>query len=104
MITIQKLIAGICIIALPFFIACGKDDPATCDYATEVQDELNAVNAAATTYGNNPTTENCNAFKAAYQNYLNELQDHDNCVLPAQQAQYQDAIDQAQASLDALQC
>ena len=103
--TIHKLVVGICIIAaIPFLNSCKKDDPVSCNYATEVQDELNAVNAAATAYGNDPSTANCNAFKSAYQNYLNALEDHSNCVLAEQQAAYQQALDDAQAAIDGFQC
>ena len=101
----QKLIVGICIMSIPFFSACGNDDPVSCNYAEEVQDELQAVTDAATAYGNDPTNPaKCNAYKVAFQDYLNALEDHDNCVRAEDQAAYDQAIDDAQASINALQC
>ncbi|MBK9983120.1 MAG: hypothetical protein IPP15_11985 [Saprospiraceae bacterium] len=101
--TFQKIIAGICIMSIPFVSSC-KKDPVTCNWATEVQSELNALSTAAATYGNDPTTANCNAYKAAVQNYLNALEDHKGCVPSEQSAGLQQAIDDERASLDALQC
>lgn len=87
---------------------CKKDDndPVGCNYALETQDELNAVNEAATAYANDPTNAvKCQAFKDAYQAYLNDLENHVECAaLSGQQAELQTAIDQAQAALNDLQC
>ena len=101
---IQKIFAVICIAAVPFFGSCGKDDPVGCSYLTEVQNEADALTTALTTYSNDPSIANCNAYKDAYQDYLDALDEHNGCVLVGEQAAYQDAIDQAQAALDALQC
>lgn len=90
-----------------FSIGCKKDDdPVGCNYLTEVQNEVNALSTAATEYGNDPTNPaKCQAWKDAYQNYLNALEDNVECAtLSGQQAELQSAIDQAQASLDSIQC
>jgi hypothetical protein len=104
--SILKTLFSAMILASLLFTACKKDDdPVGCNYVQELQDELNAVNAAATTYGNNPTPANCQAYKDSFQAYLNELEDHIECAtLSGQQAELQASIDSAQASLDALQC
>jgi len=66
---------------------------------------LDAVNAAVTIYSNNPTTENCNAYKASLQNYLNEAEKYIDCATTAGQgAELQSAIDQSRAEVDAIQC
>jgi hypothetical protein len=102
--TFQKIIAGICIIAIPFVSSC-KKDPVSCNWVTEVQGQLDAVTAAATAYGNDPTNSaKCQDYKTAFQNYLNALEDHKGCVPSEQSAQLQQSIDAAQTSLDALQC
>ncbi len=91
--------------SIPFFSACGKNDPNTCNYVTEVQNESDALTAALTAYSNDPSTANCNAFKGAYQDYLNALEDHRSCAVAAGQGTaFQQAIDNAQASLDTLVC
>ncbi len=104
--TMQKLIACLMLGLVVLTYSCKKDDdPVGCNYATEVQNEINALSAAATTYGSDPSTANCNAYKAAYQNYLNALEDHLDCAaLSGQQAELQAAINQAQAELDNFQC
>lgn len=105
--SIQRLFILMCILSVPFFTACDKDDdePQTCDYTTELQAELNAVVAAAEAYGQNPTTANCNAYKNSLQVYLNEAEDFRTCAVNAGQgAQFQASIDQYQAIIDAIQC
>ena len=69
--------------AIPFLNSCKKDDPVSCNYATEVQNEVNALSAAASAYGNDPSTANCNAFKTAYQNYIMRLKTTVDVFLPA---------------------
>ncbi len=87
---------------------CKKDDndPVGCNYAVETQDELNALNQAAAAYSSDPTNSTkCQAFKDAYQAYLNDLENHVECAaLSGQQAELQSAIDQAQAALNDIQC
>jgi len=104
--TIQKLLFCLMLGFVVISNGCKKDDdPVGCNYAAEVQDEADALTAAATTYSNNPTTANCNAYKTAFQNYLNALEDHVDCAaINGQQAELQSAIDQAQASVNAIQC
>ncbi len=82
------------------------DDPVNCNYLTEVQDELDAVTAAANAYSADPTNPaKCQSFVAAYQDYLNALEDHVECAATAgQEDELQQAIDDAQASLNTIQC
>ena len=105
---LQTLILGILLIGSLCTLSCKKDsnDPSGCNYITETQDELNAVTAAATAYSADPSNPaKCQAYKDAYQAYLSELENHINCAaLSGQQAELQNSIDQAQASLDLLQC
>lgn len=103
--SIQKIIAGICMMAIPFLGSCGKDDPVSCNYATEVQAEANAFSAAATVYSNDPTTANCNAYKVSAQNYHDALEAHRNCATSSGQlTEFQAALDNLQLSINAIQC
>ena len=104
--TIKMLLLSLVLSGLVCFVSCKKDDdPSGCNYVTETQDELDALSAAATAYGNDPSTANCQAYKNAYQAYLNELEDHIDCAtVNGQHDELQSAIDSAQASLDQLQC
>lgn len=105
--TFKTLLSAMAISAL-LFTACKKDDddPVSCNYLTELQDELDALNAAAAAYGNDPTNpQKCQAYKNAAQAYLDELEDHIDCAtLAGQQAEIQAAIDSAQDSVNAIQC
>ena len=102
---LQTLIIGICIMSIPFFSSCGDNDPDPCDYAQETQDELNAVIAAQEAWvADQGNVAKCNAYKDAWTNYLNELEDHSDCVRDVDQEAYDQAIDDAQASINQIQC
>ena len=103
----EKLLVCMLFGIVVFSIGCKKDDdPVGWNYATNVQDEVNALSTAATEYGNDPTnTAKCQAWKDAYQNYLNALEDNVECAtVNGQEAELQSAINQAQAALDGIQC
>jgi hypothetical protein len=105
MTSIKKMIFGICFGAILILGSCGKDDPATCDYTAELEDELNAIISTSEAYGQNPTIANCEAYKASVQAYLNEAEDFRDCAFNAGHGnEYQQAIDQQQAAIDALVC
>ena len=102
---IEKLMIGLCIVAGPFLVSCGGDDPVTCNYTTELEVELNALISASQTYSLDPTIANCEAYKSSMQAYLDEADDYSTCAFNAgQSAEYQLAIDQQQDALDALVC
>lgn len=107
----NTLILFMSIFTISFFLSCGASDPledrcgANWAPATELQDEIEALTNAATVYGQNPTIENCEAYKAAYQDYLDEIKDWEDCyVYVGQQAEFNQAIADAQADLDAFEC
>jgi len=89
--------------------ACKKDkddDPSYCSgvWATEVAEEWNAVYTAMLAYATNPTHETCVAYKDAYQDYIDSLEKFKKCALwtPAQKAELQDAIDEANEQISTL--
>jgi len=81
-------------------------DPDYCGttWATQVSSQLNAVTTAAQVYATNPTTPNCNALKAAYQNYVNALDPFVDCASWSvqQKNELQDAIDEAQQQINTI--
>ncbi|WP_139249721.1 hypothetical protein [Mariniphaga anaerophila] len=83
-----------------------KETPCSVAWATELSDELNAMAAAAQTFATNPTSANCNAYKQAAQAYLNALRPYGDCTLLTGQDRvvWQNAIDDAQESLDDMEC
>ena len=103
----QKLLVCLMLGFIALNYGCSKkNDPVGCNWATEVQDELNAQNAALDIYLADPTNSvKCQAWKDSYSDYLNALEDHIDCAtLSGQQAELQSSIDAAQASLDQIQC
>lgn len=91
--------------------SCKKDkdsDPDVCatNWVTSTQDELTAVVNAAMAYGTNPTVTNCNAYKTAYQKYLNALKAYENCsaLTGMSKAEWQEAISEAQEELNSFTC
>lgn len=101
---LQKII---CLLLLsPLFLtsACKENTPVTCNYSQELQDESTALSNAAATYAQDQTAANCEAYRQAFLDYLEEAEKLDNCVLGSQRTEYQQAIDGAKASLDALTC
>jgi hypothetical protein len=105
--TVQKLLTYLTVLLMVFSYACSKkNDPVGCNYVTELQPELTAVNNAANAYVADPNNSaKCQAWKDAYQTYLTGLQDHIDCAtLAGQQAELQSSINQAQSALDQIQC
>ncbi|HLF63810.1 MAG TPA: hypothetical protein VI603_08655 [Saprospiraceae bacterium] len=101
----KNLFAVLTLVSVVLLVSCKDDDPVGCNWTTELQAELTAFNDAATDYGQNPTTENCNAYRNAGLAYLDAAADLQSCAnASGQGTEYQQAIASAQASLDALQC
>jgi len=89
--------------------SCGDGDgiPGGCDnnFAQEFQDELNDISEAASNWATEQTTEACEAYIDAYQDYLNALEDWDECALwYGNQDEWQQAIDDTQDDLDDFEC
>ena len=92
---------------------CSKDDdnnnnadPCTGSWATDLSNEANAMMNAAQVYASNPTIANCNAYKQAAQDYLDALEPYGNCATLTGQdrVEWQTALDNAQASINAMTC
>lgn len=101
----------LCLLIVISFLGIGSckkkaTDPDYCTsgWTTQVSTQINAVSAAAQTYASDPTPANCNAYKAAYQNYLNALEPFVDCAAWSgqQKSELQDAIDEAQLQINTL--
>lgn len=92
------------------FWNCSKDDdktdPCSIAWANELSNEVDAMVNAMQTYASNPTTANCLAYKQAAQAYLNALKPYGSCATLTGQDRvaWQNAVDDAQESLDDLEC
>jgi hypothetical protein len=83
-----------------------KDDSCSGAWASELSNEANAMINAAQVYAASPTPANCNAYKQAAQAYLDALEPYGNCATLTGQdrVDWQNAVDSAQQSVDAMQC
>lgn len=94
------------------FAGCSDDEdpnnvvPCSGQWAVEVEDEINAWMSAAQQYASNPNQENCNAYKAAAQDYLDALEPYGDCatLTGEQRAEWEAAIQEAQESLNNSDC
>lgn len=91
------------------FGSCNKSiTPAGCStaWASELSNEVTALSNAAQTYASNPTQENCLAYKAAAQNYVDALKPYGDCatLTGTDRAAWQDALNNAQQSVDEMNC
>ena len=90
------------------FTSCSKDGdgitPCTTAWATDLQGELTAVINAGAAFGADQTDANCNAYKSAYQNYINALKPYGNCATLTGQnrTDWQKALDEAEADVATL--
>ena len=98
-------------IVLLSIAACKKKDPlvnnnnCATNYTLVFENELNAVNNAASVYAMDPTVQNCEAYKVAAQEYVDALESWDNCAgITGQRVQWQASVDAARVSVDAIEC
>lgn len=85
--------------------SCRKTVAARCDnYAENIADELNEVSARLSVYISDPTIANCNAYKDALLDYLNEAEDLFTCVPTASRSSWQTQIDESKQSVDDIDC
>ncbi len=102
----KKLSLFILLLSLVSMINCRKSSPLSCTaFALEISDEASAWGDAATRFSNDPSPENCAAYKIAGQQYLNALKGYDSCAFTGQdRASYNASIKEAEESLNDLMC
>jgi len=87
--------------------SCGGGSDCTSTYLSEeIQDEVNDFTQAANEWALDPqNSDKCNAYKDAGNDYLDALRDLKDCYFElGQEAEYNASINNAQASLNALEC
>ncbi len=89
--------------------SCSKDGdagiaPCTTAWATDLQGELTAVINAATAFSTDASDANCNAYKSAYQDYINALKPYGNCatLTGPNRTDWQKALNDAEAEVATL--
>ncbi len=87
---------------------CKKNTVAGCStaWATELSNEITALSNAAQAYSANPTMENCLAYKAAAQAYVDAIAPYGDCATLSGQDRvaWQESLDDAQQSVDDIDC
>ena len=86
--------------------SCKKDNPVACStaWASELQNEFSAISTAVTVYTLDQSEANCNALKAAYQDYIDALKPFGNCATLTGQdrTEWVNTINEAEANLDTI--
>lgn len=95
-------------------ISCSDDDDAggnvftgpNCYNAwiTAYSQSTQQMSSAAQAYGTDPTEENCNAFKAAYQSFLDDIKPFQNCaaITGQEREEFIEQIQEAEEDIDDL--
>lgn len=103
-------IVGLMLAAVPF-TACKDDDDdnieCTETYFNDRTTELTeALDTAANNYNNDPSNANCNAFRDAYQDYVDFLRDFTDCAveLGEDQGEWNDSIEALEDILTLIEC
>ena len=82
----------------------GNSANCSVNWGAEAADELSAISSALMAYTSVGSTENCNALKDAYQDYVDVLETFSNCSLltGALRDLWQQAIDDAEDEIDTI--
>ena len=106
--TMSKVLCFLIIVSFIGIGSCKKEitDPAFCGTAWSLQltDELTALTNAAMAYSSDPTPTTCNAYKTAYQGYLDALKPFLDCSAwtAAEKADLEEEIADAEADISTL--
>ncbi len=107
----KQILIGCLSMAMVTATGCSKDNPlnplgdcGSGGWASKVSKELNDWSVAASNYSADPTPANCSSYKNAAKGYLNALDDVRGCVLGANQANFNKAINEAKVEFDSLDC
>ena len=108
----MRKLPGILVVSIVLIMSglfsCKSDEEklAACSitWATDLQPELIAISTAATTYSNDPSVANCNAYKVAYEDYIDALEPYGSCsALTGQnRTAFEQALQDARDSVDTL--
>ena len=91
------------------FVSCGGDDDANTaancatSWTVEYSDVIADLEAATTVWATDPSQSNCDVLKDAYQDYINALEDWEDCANQVNvYAAWEAALDAAQLSLNTI--
>jgi len=92
--------------------SCGDDSdtneaPENCTtaFTQSFEDELLAVTEASQNFSTDPSTTNCEAFKDAYNDYIDALDDWEDCAnFYEQVAQWEQSLEAARDAVNSIEC
>lgn len=107
-----SIIYGFAAICLALFIGCGNNNSSNplggCNglgWTEAYSEELTNYSEAASAYSNDPTVEKCEIYKDALRDYYEALEGISSACIPeASEQEYQEALADAQASIDEIDC
>ena len=101
----KKLLFGFFFLSVLSMMSCGDDgsDCTSQQFTSEVNAAIDVVNAAAATWASDPSSDNCQAFKDAANDYVDVVEGFDTCA-GISQSEYDQAVQAARAAVDSLPC
>ncbi|WP_186756723.1 hypothetical protein [Echinicola salinicaeni] len=89
--------------------ACGSDDDepnCSTAWASELQTESDLIVEASQEFGMSPNATTCEAYKDAYQVYINAIKPYGNCnaLTGANKQEWEDAVEEAEQAVAAIDC
>ena len=103
-----KPLIPLALFAVITFASCGKEAATvTCGSASwwnEVADEWEGVANAASAWATDPSVSNCEKYKDSYKDYIDALRNLDKCVTGSERKEFNDELDEAEESLEQLEC
>ena len=100
-------------IALPFLIVlllnigCRKMDSVCAqagEHSQEIGDAFTAAGSAAIAFDQDPSRENCIAYRDAFNHYLDLARKYEPCWIPSQRDELRQGIRDAEEELNELDC
>ena len=73
-------------------------------YSERVPASLEAFTTAVTAFTNDPSPANCEAYRAAAQDYLDVLREFETCTFLVDDADYQESLREAQQEVNDIEC
>jgi hypothetical protein len=95
--TIPIILVAACLICLGFS-SCGPAGPKcrTLGFSFALQNEILTLSAAQSAFQQDPSPQNCNAYREAYSNYIEALKGYGGCVPAEDRADWQQSLDEAE--------
>lgn len=103
----SKILILLSVVCLVGFASCGGDDIdcTSLNTAVDLKEEIDEITAASIAYTSNPTVDNCEAYKKAWEDYLDALEPYGDCAWNAQdEAEFNQALAEAQMVIDDIDC